>query len=172
MRKTIAIILVTLVTLAFCSFFACSDSPAKGVEKYYTVTFREEGYADIVITVKEGEGLAEKDFPPVSVKKGYCAEWEKTDLSEVTGNVVVKAIFTPNVYKIELETDGGRAEDKYLYVKYGSEFVLPVPVKEYCKFLGWYCEDGSEFVKNVYDEPANIRLVAKWKETQKWSHLY
>ena len=187
MAKKTGILLAAValcVACAFC-FAACgeetdgsptdsSSSESSFEASVHTVTFVQDGRADIVKTVKEGESLTY--IPEPVSEKGYTIVWDRMDFSSVTENITVTTIKTPNVYTITYNlgiNKNASLSEKTQSVTYGQPFTLPTP--EYngsAKFLGWY-EAGDngkatdEKVENgTYQWAQDVTIVAVWQE---WS---
>lgn len=63
----------------------------------HSVTFKSEGNDDIVIIVRHGDELTE--VPNVPAKLGYIGQWDVTDFSSITSNVIVNALYSPATEK-------------------------------------------------------------------------
>lgn len=187
MAKKTGILLAAValcVACAFC-FAACgeetdgsptdsSSSESSFEASVHTVTFVQDGRADIVKTVKEGESLT--DIPEPVSEKGYTIVWDRTDFSSVTENITVTAVKTANVYTITYElgvNNYATLGEKTQSVTYGQPFMLPTP--EYdgsAKFFGWYIADENgkatdEKAENGdYLRTQDMTLIAVWQE---WS---
>jgi len=60
----------------------------------FTVTFVADGVTVAVLNIPSGSGVATEDIPAVPAKTGYTGAWENVDLSEITSNVTVNAVYT------------------------------------------------------------------------------
>ena len=183
MRKKICslftILLLTFACVCAFAFTACAtdkadldDEPSQTVT--YTVTFKQDGYDDIVKTVEEGGNLT--DIPLPVPKAGYTIVWEEKSYTNITGNFIVNAIETANNYTVtyKLGVNTYAALDSYAaQATYGETFTLKTP--EYsgsAPFLGWYLADAdgkatdekAENGKCLWTE--DVTLIAKWGE---WS---
>ena len=95
LKTIIALVLVCLVPM--CMATACTP-----VQKY-TITFVQEGQADIVKTVEKGSDLT--DIPePAPVQKAEVV-WDITDFTNIQKNMTVTAIVTP-IYDITFVQEG------------------------------------------------------------------
>ncbi len=63
----------------------------------HSVTFKSDGNDDIVIIVKHGDELTE--IPNVPAKLGYVGQWDVTDFSSITSNIIVNALYSPTTGK-------------------------------------------------------------------------
>ena len=178
--------LLTILLLSFtcvCAFAisACAtgktdpdDGPSQSVT--YTVTFKQDGYADIVKTVEEGEDLAY--IPTPATETGYTVTWDRTDFTNITQNVIVNAVKTANTYKITYSLGANNyatVASETQEVRYGESFTLQTPSYQgSAAFYGWYFADEKG---NPTDEKAengkyvwakDVFVVAKWQE---WSDV-
>ena len=103
MRKVLSVILA--LTLVICAW-GCSPQPPQNPSDeqtvYYNVTFKQDGYDDVVKRVESGKGLSEENIPVPHDKTGYTVVWEEVDLSCITADIVVYAVETVNEYTIYL----------------------------------------------------------------------
>ena len=122
--------------------------------------------------------LAQLDVPPE--RPGYTfTGWSGTGVGDdfdeneiVTGDVRYWAEFSPNVYTITLDANGGTFGDgqstKEVKITYGTAISLDVPTREGYTFLGWYDAEGNEVTSfdgvmtDEYAETGNVTLYAKW----------
>ena len=79
-------------------------------------------------------------------------------------NVTVSAKFSPIVYTVSFDTDGGTPVPDAQGVAYGTYAAAPdiVPAKFGSAFEGWYLDDAP-FLFNTTPIEGNITLTAKWK---------
>lgn len=89
------------------------------------------------------------------------------------GNLVVRANFIPYKYKVNLDSNGGKASSTVVTVDYGSNYVLPVPQREGYSFVGWFDAKDSDATDyagangasvNAYQLLNDITLYAHWKD--------
>ncbi|MBQ3017566.1 MAG: hypothetical protein IJD89_01350, partial [Clostridia bacterium] len=91
----------------------------------YTVTFVQEGFANVVKTVKKGESLT--DIPAPQSEEGYIVEWEKVNLESITDNKIVNAIKTPIKHTVIFSQGDGHPDLEFT-VNYGEGISkLPIP---------------------------------------------
>lgn len=177
----LTILLLTFACVCAFAFTACAtnetdpdDEPSQTVT--YTVTFKQDGYADIVKTVEEGENLA--DIPTPATQTGYTVTWDRTDFTNITQNVTVNAVKTANTYTITYSLGANnyaKVESETQEVRYGESFTLQTPSYQgSAAFYGWYFADEKG---NPTDEKAengkyvwakDVFVVAKWQE---WSDV-
>ncbi|MDR1135736.1 MAG: InlB B-repeat-containing protein [Clostridiales Family XIII bacterium] len=60
----------------------------------HKVTFRSEGYDDIIVLVQHGEDLI--DVPPVPEKPGKIGQWDISDFTNITADLTVNALYEDN----------------------------------------------------------------------------
>ena len=70
-------------------------------EAVYKVTFKQNGYKDVVREVKEGEDLT--DIPATQPKEGYTVVWENVALTNIQSDITVNAQEEANEYKVTYE---------------------------------------------------------------------
>ena len=59
-----------------------------------TITFKAEGCDDIIIIVRNGASLTPDQIPAVPQKPGYIGEWDISNFSNITADMIVNAIYT------------------------------------------------------------------------------
>ncbi len=60
----------------------------------HSITFKAEGFDDIIVLVRHGGSLSESEVPKVPHKQGYIGQWDITDFSNITSNMIVNAIYS------------------------------------------------------------------------------
>ncbi|MBQ5929565.1 MAG: hypothetical protein IIX02_02125 [Clostridia bacterium] len=112
MKKFLSLLLCLTLTIGAATFTACGDNSGDSGNMSselptYTVTFKQYNQTDIEKEVEEGKALT--DIPAPKDRTGYTVKWDKTaaDLANITGNVTVTAIETPNEYTITYEAGEG-----------------------------------------------------------------
>ncbi|MBQ8322965.1 MAG: InlB B-repeat-containing protein [Clostridia bacterium] len=148
-----------------------------GNDTSYTITFIQEGHAEIVKTVKSGESLA--DIPLPQEKEGYDVAWDRENFDNVTSDLQVTAVLTPKNYTItytydELLINGGYTvvlEKQSQTVSFNSEYALATASCEGLSFLGWKNIETNEMVvSGTYTQAKDITLIAQFEpEDQEWS---
>ena len=132
--------------------------------KKFKIVFHEEDGSTHEITVCEGDDLSDCD--PPKAKKGYLAKWSEADYENAQDSVNVTAVYTPINYGITYELDGGELSgDIPQSYTIEDEVSLPVPVRRYFEFVGWYTSDDVMGVK-VTEIPENSTgektFFARW----------
>ena len=181
MKKLLILILslsMSVAALSSCSLLGGgstsspeSSTPASSVEapsseveeKFYTVTFTQDGQVVKTVEVKEGSAVAEADIPAVTEKIGYTVAWGKVDLSNITADIEVKAVATANTYTITFDADGGVAEAPKT-VTYDADFTLPTPVREGWDFIAWVDAENNVVSAGTWTIASDITLKAMWSE--------
>lgn len=132
----------------------------------YVVTFVQEGCDDIEITVNEGEGIAEVDIPTPAPVKGHTVGWDVADFSNITSNMTVTAIPTPNDYTITyVVRESGITAPAAQTVTFGDEFTLATVSGMGLEFKHWALEDGTPFVSGTYELDENVTVYAVFSST-------
>ena len=141
-----------------------------------TITFKQNGCEDIIVSVNYGEDLLANQIPTPQQKLGYDEiVWENVDLTSIKSNLVVNAVETKTVYKIYFIYNAKNLIDEglvdlsnmptYVEVCYNDQVILPTYSSlTNAGFLieGWYDDSGKFFTKVYYDILSDITLYAKW----------
>lgn len=162
--------------LSICLFFiavfavACAPQTEESdstptLPEVYTVTFVQEGQADVVKTVKEGETLQVPEIK-ATAPVGYSYEWERTDFSTLSEDITVHLKAVPNTYTIYYEV----GDDSYASITsdtqsvvYDSTYSPLIPTRFGYTFAGWVVKDTDEvFDPETYTEAGDTYLMAKW----------
>ena len=114
--------------------------------KKYTVTFSQDGFADVKYTVEAGASIAQKDIPATKAVEGYTVVWEEKALTNIQSDITIEAIATPNDYTITyvLDTEAGESMEAGLTqtITYDSAYTLATPTLYGYTFVGWMTEDS------------------------------
>ena len=132
-------------------------------EKTYTITFKQDGHANVEKTVKEGESLT--DIPEPASKTGYTITWDRTDFTNITSNITVTALAKANKYTITYDANGGSVEKETQEVTFDAETKLETPTKDDYQFLGWTYQ-GNAVVDGKWSIAENVTLVASWQDAR------
>lgn len=142
-------------------------------DEYLTVTFMQDGCADIMRLVKVGSALT--DIPEPQPARGHTVKWEDVDLSCVTSNITVYAVATPNTYTITYNLQnkqGATISSVTQQVVFGQSFVLLTPSCPTSKFVKWLDEATQQAVENgVWNIDGNVTLIAVWTD-EGWSDFH
>lgn len=146
------------LTLALCGLTGC--------KKTFTISFVQEGYETVVIEVKEGDSLDKSLLPALKGKKGYTAAWKRTNFQNVQANATVGVAYTPNVYTVSYDTDGGEFLDGVLTqsVTFDASYELKTPTRENYDFVCWERDSVVFESSGVWTLDENVSLKAKWLE--------
>ena len=162
----VSIFLIVVIVIAAIGLSKCSGGAQQGnkKEKIYTITFVQVGQSDVVREVKEGGILT--DIPEPQKKTGYTVVWEEKDLSNITRNIVVNAVETPNEYTITYVTEVGKLESNTQVVTYDAAYELAMPaVPELYTFAYWAQQDGTVVAQTGrWKISADVTLTARWSE--------
>ncbi|MBQ2616928.1 MAG: InlB B-repeat-containing protein, partial [Synergistaceae bacterium] len=83
-------------------------------------------------------------------------------------SVTISATFTPIIYSIEYDLDGGTAENPTTYTVETEAFTLSAPTREHYRFTGWTLDgtddDPSETITIPQGSTGNLKYVANWEE--------
>ena len=93
-----------------------------------TVTFKQNGYEDIIVSVNYGEDLLANQIPTPQSKEGHNVSWESFNSTNIKSNILVKAIETKIIYTVTFRQNG--CEDIIVSVNYGealSSDKIPTP---------------------------------------------
>ena len=132
--------------------------------KHYAVTFSNRGIVVQVFYVTEGEDFDLSLTPTLPSVDGYTVAWQVVDLTNLTEDKVVKAVYEPKSFTITLNADGGLISNNTVTVVYDNLYQLETPTRGYDKFLGWYDESGNRIAdKASWQGLADITLTAKWQ---------
>lgn len=120
---------------------------------------------------------------PTCKKSGYTfAGWYtsssggdkiiETSIYNIQGNSTLYAQWTPELYVVTFNANGGTVAIGSASYKYGSKYSnMPTPSREQYTFVGWYTESsgGTEVTSSTtVDVTSNHTLYAHWTQNQ-WS---
>ena len=165
LKKIGSILLAGMLLVASgCSFgrqSSSSDSDSK-----YTVTFVQEGFKNIGIEVEKGGSLS--DLPAPKAIEGYTVTWDKTKIENVTEDVTVTAVATPNnylvTYRVSAENGETLEDASAQTVTYDAAYQLATPDRYGYSFMGW--SDGSHVLtqSGIWKTPHNVTLTPTWAD--------
>lgn len=193
MKKVLLFILLIIFSCISCVFCACIDEPNNTksedktpsntertdettvvVEDEITVTFKQNGAADVVKVVKKGSTLT--DIPTPATKIGYTIVWNRTDFTNITENIEVGVIETAKTYTITLDANGGTVTQSTVTVTYDQAYQLEVPVFAGKEFTGWTYNDISEVATQgtwkIDAKSGTLVLVANWEDITGNTHFH
>ncbi len=134
----------------------------------HTVTFRQEGQADIIYPVKH-LACFEGEIPAVAEVAGYRTFWDNNALKKivadvpVAGDVVIPAV-SYKLYQIAYVLGGGEnaPENPAEYTAIDEIGLQPATHGKYV-FLGWQDEDGKTVTK-ISRSSGDRTLTALWQK--------
>ena len=128
-----------------------------------TVTFVQDGYEPIIVEVLDGETFDGALIPETQAKVGYTVVWEEKIPSQITENIVICAVATPNTYTITYDAGEGNVDTQMQSVVYDSApETFAVPTREGYKFKGWEYEGKVLSASDVWTIAKDVTLTAKW----------
>ena len=166
MKKTLKSIGTMLVagTMLFatgCQLFVPTED-----DTIYTITFKQDGYADMTFEVQSGSSLT--TVPTPKDVTGYTVGWDRTDFSNVTSDLTVTAIAVPNEYEITyLYYEGGSDILKGEYtqtVTYNAEYTLRTESCYGYTFMGWAAESEILPQTGIWTYAQDMTLTSKWSD--------
>lgn len=141
-------------------------------EEWVIITFQQDGCDDIVKKIKKGETLI--DIPVVQKKTGYSVTWETSNFTNITKDIIVKAVEIAKKFTVTLDANGGTVSPKTITVTYGQTYEIPTPIHEEKEFNSWSYKDKKISSKGVWAidvEDEEILFIAQWGEYE-WSGNY
>ncbi len=156
------------------STVSASPDSSEGEEVYYTVTFKQQGRADIVFA-QVAENSKFTDIPVPTQKVGYTVAWDSAELAKLNGvveNVIVHAVEKAKTYTLTFAPNGGNVATTTITVVYGQAYELPYPTRSGHTFVSWKNRTQSFSRKGVWKyDISDVNLVAQW-EVGVWTHNY
>ena len=134
----------------------------------FTLVFRQEGKADIIRYVNEGEALS--NIPTPAQKVGYTVTWEITDFSNVTQDLTIKTVETPNTYTITYDAGEGTpsvATQTVTYDKAPESFATAT--RDGYQLVCWKYEGKAILATELWKIPSDVTLIAEWVPTVKYT---
>ena len=140
-----------------------SDSSSDVEKQYVTITFKQEGQADIVKTIEQGASLT--DIPTPVGKTGYNVAWDETDFTNVAESMVVSAVATAKTYTVILNVGAGaQIAQTSITVTYDQAYELPTPTHNDKSFKGWTYEGAAFAAQGTWtmDVEGDVTVTATW----------
>lgn len=166
----LTILLLSVICVCAFAISACAtdktdpdDEPSQPVT--YTVTFKQDGYDDIVKTVEKGATLT--DIPVPKDKVGYTVTWNVAEFVGVSENITVTTVETANNYTITYQPGDGTLDATTQTVTYDAEYTLKVPVHQDVTytFTCWTRADNTSVAqKGTWKIAEDITLTAQYAE--------
>ena len=134
----------------------------------YTLTINDSEYVE---DDKSGEYYYEEQVSLTAKEREYYkftgwsnGEANKTIIITIPGNITIKPTYEYNAYVITLNPNGGGVTPSEITVTKGESIgALPIPVKQFNDFAGWYT--SLEFTTKVTEDlvpQGNVTYFAKW----------
>ncbi len=104
--------------------------------------------------------------PEPAVYEGYLFSGWSEEFSQITSNLVVSPLYTPNVYNLSFDTQGGNNIEGLSFT-YKETINLPIPTKLGYNFLGWFkgIDPNSSQVFSDTELTEDLILYARWQKT-------
>ena len=126
----------------------------------HAVTFRAEGYDDIIILVRNGEAITDIPAAPAG------SVWDVTDFSSITSDLIVNATFgssVEGVYTITFDANGGSVSPRSSLTANGRLATLPTPTRSNYYFAGWFTQrEGGVPVTVATVFSSSATIYAHW----------
>lgn len=148
------------------NYFSVDGTVSLTVTQLY-VTFKEFNKTT-EIPVNYGASIMAVSFPTLTERAGYTVRWSvETDIDDITSQTTVNAVYTPIIYTLTYDLDGGTAQgNPDNYTVESDAFTLSAPTKEGYTFIGWTGTDILEPSLSVTVEKGslgNMAYTANWK---------
>jgi uncharacterized repeat protein (TIGR02543 family) len=104
-------------------------------------------------------------IPETQAKVGYTVVWEEKIPSQITENIVINAVATPNTYYITYDAGEGEVDMTQQSVVYDcapETFALPTRVGY--TFKGWEYEGKVLSASEGWTIAKDVTLTAKWEQ--------
>lgn len=170
MKKLLFLIIsICVLILSGCTAPTGSSQTSEN-SNYYTVTFRQDGQADICVEVEKNQALT--DIPTPVAKTGYTLSWDRTDFSSITEDFIVYAVEQANEYTItfNLYSEWGTVafDMQSTTLAFDSEYEFSKPSLYGFFFKGWKVEEtGTDFAQSGrYSVAEDITLVPTWEKDE------
>ena len=126
----------------------------------YTVYFDTNGGSICEIKYVEEDDYIEE---PKTSKIGYTFKgWNYNFASPITENMTIIADWTPNIYSIRYDPNGGDISTTYEEVEYGSLFIPKVPIRKGYLFKYWYNDEIIIHDNGIWTYPLDLEVKAMW----------
>ena len=154
---------------AGCKFTTDTDVTAVWEKKKYSVTYVADGTTLKEVIVEHGKDVAISDVPTVPTKEGYdqtAPTWDN-DGSNVTANRTINAVYTPNIYEITYDANGGTGSMNSAEVFVDGTYTLAdcaFTAPENQKFKAWKIGDDLYAEGAQITIEGNVTVKAVWEE--------
>ncbi len=146
------------------------STPPADEQTQFTITFSQgEPFSDVVFTVNRGDDFF--NLPVLNSVRGYDIKWESVDLTNISSDIVVRAIKTPKTYQInyviENGTNSGSNPTSYTVESNEQQLFAPISTNG-AEFYSWYTtpdfKDGTQIASISECYYKDITLYACWLE--------
>ena len=129
----------------------------------FTVTFKNGTETVDTKTVEKGDTLPVSQFPTVPAKTGYTGAWDVTaDITNITENKTVNAVYTADSYTLSFNSNGGSAVASKSVTYDAAVGELTTPTRTGYRFDGWFSGETQYTAATVYKVAGNTELTAHW----------
>lgn len=129
----------------------------------HTVSFVQDGVETVILTVEDGDSVADKDIPLTQPKEGYTVVWEEKDLTNITDSIVVNAIATANKYTITYDANDGTASMETQEVTYDqAPGSFATATRDGYAFVAWTYEGKAVLATEIWKIANDVTLKAEW----------
>lgn len=170
MKKLLFLIIsICVLILSGCSAPTGSSQTSEN-SNYYTVTFKQNGQADVTRKVRVGDALG--NIPTPVEKTGYTLSWDRNDFSSITEDFIVYAVEQANEYTVtfNLYSEWGTVDFdmQSTTLVFDGEYEFSEPSLYGFLFEGWKIEEtGTDFAQSgIYTVAEDITLIPKWKKDE------
>lgn len=173
MKRAITLLSVLITCVLILLLASCGMDGYQGIydDGKVHVSFDTGGLFDIPdVWVEEGQRV---ERPEVPEREGYEFDgWYKGDkkwlfeTAPVNDNMTLKAIWLGDMTKVTLDASGGNVMYDTVNIRYGEQYRLETPQRNFYKFLGWY--HGDERINNsgFWELEEDVTLTARWESTK------
>ena len=128
----------------------------------YTVSFQDAN-GEVADSILIEEGRYATSSASIPVRTGFnFAGWDYDFLQPIQEDLTIEAKWTPIVYSISYDLNGGESVDNPDTYRIVDDVELNAPTRDAYAFLGWFTSDGDK-IENVRGLSASLLLTAKWE---------
>ena len=129
----------------------------------FTVTFKNGTETVDTKTVDKGDTLPAAQFPAVPSKSGYTGAWDVTaDITNITENKTVSAVYTANTYTLSFNANGGSSVESKTVTYDAAVGALTDSARTGYIFDGWFSGETQYTAETVYQTAGDTELTAHW----------
>ncbi len=128
----------------------------------FTVSFVQDGQTTVTRTVEDGATLT--DVPTPVAETGYDVAWDRSDFTNITGNITVNAVRTAKTYTVTYDANGGTVTPATQTVTYDAKpNAFATPTRTGYVFQGWKYDNKTVSANEPWKTAENVTLVADWQ---------